>query len=69
VTRQPTYDPDNNVSFQPIQVGLVTRTVEIDDSTNLDVDARGRIIGVERLNGPIDLDTLVKALRACRLDN
>src|SRR5690242_18872158 len=40
-----TFDPVANASYQTVQAGTVHRTVSLDDTVNLDVDADGRIIG------------------------
>jgi uncharacterized protein YuzE len=38
------------ITLRPMSDGCVARTVEIDDDTNVDLDADGKLLGIEVLN-------------------
>lgn len=61
-----TFDPVAKAGYLGIRHGQVARTVCLDDEVNLDLDTEDRMIGVERIGGPINEATLIKALRAAR---
>ena len=44
------YDLDARALYVTITNGPVARTVPVDDSTNVDVDAGGQLVGVEVLD-------------------
>lgn len=48
-----TYDPQAGATYvyldDPIPPGGVARTIEVDATVNLDLDADGRVIGIEIL--------------------
>jgi len=44
------YDADANALYITLRDGDVARTRELDDSTMLDVDAAGNLLGIEVLN-------------------
>lgn len=45
-----TYDASANALYCRLAEGGAARTVEIDDSTNADLDSDGRLLGIEVLN-------------------
>ncbi|HEY0643685.1 MAG TPA: DUF2283 domain-containing protein [Nocardioides sp.] len=48
--------------------GPVAQTIEINGpDLNVDVDATGRVVGVERIGGLIDVDALTAVLRGLRV--
>lgn len=42
----------------------ITRTVEVGDAVNVDLNDAGEVIGVEKVFGPLGFDDLVAVLRA-----
>lgn len=44
------HDLDANALYLRLAEGTVTRTVEISDSTHVDLDAAGKLLGIEVLN-------------------
>jgi hypothetical protein len=56
--------PDIEVSYLHVHRNLdVARTVAVTPAINVDLDAFGRVYGVERIGGPVDTETLTAVLR------
>lgn len=66
------YDADADASYLTVRGDIslepAARTVEVGDPNDLhvDLDADGRILGVERYAGRLTLDDLVEVLARCR---
>jgi uncharacterized protein YuzE len=46
----------------------VDRTIEVRPEVQVDVDKGGYIVGVERIGGTVDVDTLAAVLRTLRVE-
>lgn len=46
----------------------VHHTVEVRPDVQVDVDSAGRVVGVERIGGQVDLDALAAVLRTVRME-
>jgi uncharacterized protein YuzE len=59
--------PEGHASYLYINDGGSTaRTAELSPAVNVDLDMNGRIVGVERIGGRVDIETLVRVLEHCR---
>jgi hypothetical protein len=56
--------PDIEADYLHVHRNLdVARTVAVTPTINVDLDAFGRVYGVERIGGPVDTETLTAVLR------
>lgn len=62
------YDLDANALYLRLAEGTAARTIEIDDSTNVDLDAAGKLLGIEVLN-PGSGWPLIPVLRQFRVSD
>lgn len=58
---------DVEASYWDVADGTVVRIVEAAEGVLVDVDAEGRIVGVEQVGGVVDMGTLAEVLRTVRL--
>lgn len=57
-----TYDSEADAGYLYLTEGEVARTVEVGNGVNVDLDQEGRIHGIESLNGPVSMSTLIQVL-------
>lgn len=60
-------DPECGAAYATLRYGKVARTVEVTESVMVDVDADGRLLGVEVLDGSDWRDALVTLAMRGRL--
>lgn len=58
---------DVEASYWDVADGTVARTVPVAAGILVDVDAEGRIVGIEQVGGVVDMGTLAEVLRTVRL--
>lgn len=63
-------DVEPEASYLMLNPALtVYRTVEVRPEIQVDVDEVGYLVGVERIGGPVDVDTLATVLRTLRVEH
>lgn len=55
------------VSYLRVSAQPVARTVELDGGLLVDVDAESRVVGIERIGGVVDGDSLMTLVRSAVL--
>jgi hypothetical protein len=58
-----TFDGDAQAGYLPIVDAAVSYTVTIRPDLLFDAAKDGRVVGVERLGGPVDVDDLADVIR------
>lgn len=68
MTRTPNYDTQTNPGFLGIHDGDVACVIDVNEGVHVDLDATGRVLGIERIGGTVDYDTLLLVLKTIRVD-
>lgn len=67
-TRMTTRKAETYPGHVKVQDGAWARRLEIGNTIVVDVDGAGRVLEIERLDGPVDYATLLTVLRTIRVE-